>query len=150
MKIDTAKTNAGSTNSNAWPAFAAAGAGLSAVLTAVGTFWDLTDNESSSAESLGEYAPVLGIIAVATAIVFGLVVRTATPASAPGRALSLAIVGLLSTAVFWAGLPAVLAAGSMACALVDRQDSRLSRRSLIAFVLSVVTIALAIIAAVAG
>ena len=138
------------TGSSSWPMFAVVGAGAAAVLTAVGTFLDLTDNESGGG-SPGEYAVVLALIVVATAIVFGLVVRPAHGEGAGTRALALAIVGLLSSTVFWTGLPAVLAAGSIACALTAREDTgRMPRKALVAFVIAIFTTGLAVLAAIVG
>jgi len=102
-----------------WPMYAALGAGLALVLTAIGTFGDLV-GESSSEHGWGEYAVVAGIIAVATALVFGLVVRTATPANAGTRAIVLGVLSVLTVLVFWTGLPAVLAFGAIACAVLSR------------------------------
>ena len=139
-----------SSGTSTWPMFAVIGAGMAAVLTAVGTFLDLTDNEDGGG-SVGEYLVVIGIIAVATAIVFGLVVRTASGDGAGTRALVLALVGLLSSAVFWAGLPSVLAAGAVACALVARdQLGQMPRRATAAVAIAVLTAGLAIVAAIAG
>lgn len=103
-----------------WPALAAIGVGLAAVLTAIGTFWDLTGNDapSDSKDRFLEYLVTVGIFVIAAAIVFGLVVRTATPANGATRAIILAVLSLLSLVVFWAGLPAVLAAGAASCALL--------------------------------
>jgi hypothetical protein len=108
------------TRTNAsWPMYAALGAGLALVLTAIGTFGDLV-GESSTEHGWGEYAAVVGIVAVATALVFGLVVRTATPADAGTRAIVLGVLAVLSVLVFWTGLPAVLAFGAIACAVTSR------------------------------
>jgi hypothetical protein len=135
---------------SSWPMYAVVGAGLAAVLTAAGTFVDLTDNEDGGG-SIGEYLVVIGIIAVATAAVFGLVVRTTSPDRAATRALVLAVVGLLSAAVFWTGLPAVLAAGSLACATTSRDDTgRMPRMTIAAVAISLLTIGLAVLAAIAG
>lgn len=128
-----------------WPLFAAVGAGLSVVLTAVGTFWDLTGNESGSSDGIVEFLPVIGAIAVATVLVFGLVVRTATPENGPRRAIVLAVLGFVSLAVFWTGLPTILASGSACCALL-----RLSAAAKAAIAISAVTSALAVVAAVVG
>ena len=87
---------------------------------------------------------------MATAIVFGLVVRKASSTNAATRALVLSGVSFLSLAVFWAGLPAVLAAGAVACAMVDRQSGRFSWKSYAALTISAVTIGLAIWLAIAG
>jgi len=141
------------TTAPAWPALAAIGAGTAAVLTAVGTFWDLTGNESGSATKDDFYIWLtfnLGVIVVGSALVFGLVVRSATPANAGRRGLILAVVGLLSIGVFWTGLPAILATGAIACSLVDKRGGRLSRMSQSALAISVVTLGLAIWMAVAG
>jgi hypothetical protein len=134
-----------------WPLFAMIGASAAVVLTAVGTFWDLTDNEKGGNDSIGTYLSLVGFIAVATAMVFGLVVRTAAGSRAGTRALVLAIIGLLSTAVFWSGLPAVLASASVACALVAREElGRTPGTAKTALGISAVTIAVAVYAAIVG
>jgi len=140
------------TTAPAWPALGAIGAGTAAVLTAVG-IWDLTGNESGNATKDDFYTWLtfnLGVIVVGSALVFGLVVRPATPANAGRRGLILAVVGLLSVAVFWTGLPAILATGAIACSLVDKRGGRLSRMSQSALAISVVTLGLAIWMAIAG
>lgn len=133
------------------PLLAVLGYATSGVLTAVGTFWDLTDNESGSDHSVSEYLIVLGIAAVALAIVFGLVVRTAESGNAGRRSAVLGVVGFLSIAVFWAGLPAVIAAGSLACALTQKdQDRSFSASSKAGLALSSLTLAAAVWLAIAG
>ncbi len=107
--------------------YAALGAGLALVLTAVGTFGDLV-GDISTEHGWGEYAAVAGIIAVATALVFGLVVRTATPANAGARAIVLGVLSLLTVLFFWTGLPAVLGFGAIACAVLSR--SRLAKAAM--------------------
>jgi len=102
------------------PLLAALGLGASAVLTATGTFWDVTNNDKVDDNSFADYWPVLVIAAVAAAIVYGLVVRTAAAGHPGRRALVLSIVGFLSNAVFWAGLPMVIVSAAVACALADR------------------------------
>ena len=76
------------TSTSAWPTFAVAGAGVSTVLCAVGTFWDLTNNESGEPDGLAAFLPIVAVIAIATALVFGLVVRTARPENSGRRAFS--------------------------------------------------------------
>ncbi len=94
-----------------------------AVLTAIGTFWDLTGNEPAGASrDTGEYLVTLGMIAVWTAVVFGLVVRTASGDTAGRRGVILGVLAVLSVAVAWSGLPMVLAAGALACALIRREQ----------------------------
>lgn len=126
-----------------WPMFAALGAGISVVLTAIGTFWDFNNNDPGGHDSISEYLIVVGIIAVAAALVFGLVARTPSPT----KALVLGILSVLSLVGFWAGLPAVLAAGSMACAF---GSPRLSGASKAGVALSAVAVALAVVAAFVG
>jgi hypothetical protein len=106
-------------STSSWPTYAALGAGLALVLTAIGTFGDLV-GDSSTKHGWEEYAVVVAIIAVATALVFGLVVRSATPENAGTRAIVLAALALASVLVFWTGLPAVLAFGALACAALSR------------------------------
>src|SRR3954462_4061653 len=107
---NTRRTTAG------WPMYAALGAGIALVLAAVGTFWNLNAG-STNDRGMREFLVVAGIILVATAVVFGLVVRTAAQGNAGRRALILAVLGVLSIVVFWAGLPSVLACGAIACAV---------------------------------
>jgi hypothetical protein len=76
---------------------------ISAALGAWGSFGDNGD--------FGDYWPVLIIIAVLAAIVFGFVVpravRGAWPAARTGLILS--VLGLLTVAVFWSGAPPIFA-----------------------------------------
>jgi cytochrome bd-type quinol oxidase subunit 2 len=133
------------------PLIAAIGYAVTAVLTAMGTFWDLTNNESDSHHDASEYFIVLGIAAVGAALVFGLVVRTAATGNPGRRALILSVVGFLSVAVFWAGLPAVIAAGALACALTQKdKDGSFSVASKTALALSAITVALAVMLAIVG
>ena len=146
-------SSAPATSAPAWPALAAIAVGASAVLTAVGTFWDLTGNESggTTKDDIVLWATFnLGVIAVAAAIVFGLVVRPATPENAGRRGLILAVVGLLSVLVAWTGLPAVMATGAIACVLVDKQSGKPSRKSQAAVAISVLALAGAVVFAIAG
>jgi hypothetical protein len=133
------------------PLVAAFGIASSALLTAMGTFWDLTDNESGSNHDAGEYLIVLGMIAVAAAVVYGLVVRTAAAGNPGRRALITSIVGFLSIAVFWAGLPMVLVSGAVACALIEKDKlGSMGAASKVALALSTVTTGLAIMLAIVG
>lgn len=113
---------------DSWPLYAAVSAGLSLVLTAIGTFWSpLADYEAThSADDLVSYGIVVAIIAVAVAVVFGLVVRKAEPARGRVRTAVLTVLSVLSLAVFWAGLPMVLAGGA-ACLAMEHPRSLGSR-----------------------
>lgn len=95
----------------------ALGVGFAALLTAVATF----HNNEETGHTAGEWFFVLGVIAVAAAVVFGFVVRTAPSGDAARRSLVLGVLSLLTAIVFWSGLPFVLAAGAVACALHDRE-----------------------------
>ena len=132
------------------PLMAALGIGASLIVTAVGTFSDLTGNDSR-AESWQEYGVVAAVVVVTAAVVFGLVVRTAAQGNTGRRALALGVVSFLSIAVFWAGLPLVLAAGAIACALTDR-DARggMSGLAKAGVALAAITAAIAAFLAVAG
>ena len=133
--------------STSWPLFAALGAGTALVLTAVGSFWDVTGNDTTDGSSAAEFLPVVAVVLVATALVFGLVVRTAPPSSAGTRAMILAVIGFLSLVVFWSGLPAVLAFGAVSLAL---KADRMPVPAKVALGISAVTLALAVWAAIAG
>jgi hypothetical protein len=114
----TTYTQPVATTTSRWPLAAALGAGTALVLTAIGTFKD-----STSSQAWGEYAVTGAIVLVVTALVFWFVVRTATPGSAGRRSLILGILALVSLVLFWLGLPAVLAAASLACATLRREET---------------------------
>jgi hypothetical protein len=73
-------------------------------------------------DALREFLVVCGLIAVSTAIVFGLVVpRTRSPKVA----LTLSLLGLLFAAAYWSGISPVLAVGGIVIA--RGQDAALAR-----------------------
>lgn len=146
----TTSTYAEQRSTTSWPMYAALGAGVALVLTAIGTFWDISGNDTQSG-TLPEYLVTAGFILVATALVFGLVVRSARPANAGTRALVLAIVGLVTIVGFWTGLPPVLAVAAIACALVARPSGgEISGSGKAALGIAAVTLALAVAAAILG
>lgn len=123
MTTSYSRTRGSGTSSPAGPSttplLAALGAGTAAVLTAIGTF--VADvSEGAEPHTMSDWLTVLAIIAVATVVVFGLVVRTAAQGDAARRSLVLGVVAILSVVVFWAGLTPVLAAAAVACALQAR------------------------------
>jgi hypothetical protein len=84
---------------------------LAAGLAAWGTF-----GESNA--SVWGYVLVLAIIGVAAVAVFGWVVpRGLRRESAGATAVALSVLGVLTIAVFWSGLPPVLAAGGIVLGL---------------------------------
>ena len=97
---------------------AALGACGAAGVTAIGTF--MVGGENASTRG---YVGVLGFIAVATALVQAVVVRTAPHGDATRRGFVLAVLAFLSGFVFWTGLPLVLAAAALACLLVAREQA---------------------------
>lgn len=144
----TAATYATTGNRN-WPAFAAASAGVSAVLTAIGTFWSPLANyeATQSRDDLFSWLFVVGIIAVASAITFGLVVRTARPERADRRGLVLAVLSAASIVVFWAGLPVVFAGGAACLAL---SNNPVTTKGKIALAIAVLVSGSAVWLALAG
>lgn len=139
---------AGTSPTANWPLFAAVSTGVSAVLTAVGTFWSpLAGYEATrTKEDLISWLVILAIMLVGAAIVFGAVVRTTPPEGGRVRTLVLAVLAVLTLAVFWTGLPLVLAGGSVCCALVTPRATS----SRIALVLAALVTIVAVWAALAG
>ena len=115
----TATTNDLTTAPSRTPLLAALGIAAASVLTAVGTFWDVNNNDTGDTQ-VSEWLVCIGIIAVAAAVVYGLVVRTAATGNPGRRALILSVVGFLSNVVFWAGLPMVIASAAVACAFIEK------------------------------
>jgi hypothetical protein len=92
--------------SNAIAPIAIGSIALATVLAAVGTY------ASTDEQGTREFLIVCAIIAVAGAVVFGLVVPRGLQREAAGAtALTLSILGLLSVVAFWAGLTPILAGG---------------------------------------
>jgi hypothetical protein len=105
------------------PLVAALSFAVSAVLTAVGTFTDLSGSDDNSGSDAGAYLTVLGITAVLTALVFGLLVRTARGEGAGTRSAILGSLSVLSLLAFWSGAPVVFAGGAIGTALVERDHT---------------------------
>lgn len=125
-------TLSSTTGTRTWPAWTAASAGISAVLTAIGTFWSPLANYEAT-QSMGDfyaYLVVLPIIAVGIAIAFGLVVRTSSPERADRRGLILALVSMPLVLVFWTGLPVVFAAAGACLALSNGRPSTIGKVTL--------------------
>jgi hypothetical protein len=132
------------------PLLAAFGIAAASVLTAVGTFWAVNDKPEAKHE-FNDWLICLPIIAVAAAVVYGLVVRSAATGNPGRRALILSVVGFLSLAVFWAGIPMVVVSGAVACALVESDKlGSYGAGSKVAFALSAVTTGLAVFLAIEG
>jgi hypothetical protein len=92
---------------------------LATALAAVGT-WAGGDEQGTK-----EFLVVCATIAVAAAIVFGLVVPRGLQREAAGAtALTLSILGLVTVAVFWSGLPPILAGGGALLGWAGRRADR--------------------------
>jgi hypothetical protein len=93
---------------------------ISVPLSAWGTFGD-----HFHSESLGEYAIVLTVTAVAVAVVFGwLVPRGLRRESAGWTAIALSVLGFLTIAIFWSGVTPVLAMGGITLGWAGRSARR--------------------------
>ena len=131
--------------------FALAGAAMSTGLTAYGTFKE-HDQPGDTTAWLYINLP---IIAVATAVIFGVVVRYALHDISGGRTartgLILSLAAVATTVVFYLGLNAVLAAAATCCVLaVRRHTGRLSSMSAVTLALSAAAVGLAIVLAIYG
>jgi hypothetical protein len=68
-------------------------------------------------DALREFLVVCAMIAACTAIVFGVVIpRAAAGTHSAGIALTLSLLGLLTAAAYWSGLPPVLGLGGVVLA----------------------------------
>jgi hypothetical protein len=88
--------------------------------TALGVFGD---GSGGAEHEPREFFVIAGISVLAVAAVFGLLVRRLEGSSrAAGTGLALSVVGLLSVAVFWAGLTPALAVGGMLLGAAARRS----------------------------
>ena len=121
--------------------FALGSFALSAVLTAIGTFRGDNENEWRT------WLIVLAIAAVATAIVFWVVVPRI--GNLDRGALILAIVGAVTIIVFWLGIPVVIAGGAALLALEARERAA-TRLNTAALVIAALTVIAAVVLALFG
>ncbi len=146
----TATTTDLTTAPSRTPLLAALGIAAASVLTALGTFWDVNNNDSGDVQA-SDWLICLGIISVTAAIAYGLVVRGADVGNPGRRALILSVVGFLSNAVFWAGLPMVIASAAVACAFVEKDaKGSMSTPSKVSLVVVALTTVAAVQLAVFG
>jgi hypothetical protein len=93
---------------------------LAALLTAVGTFTDLTGNDSGSAEDDGlvTWLVLMAVLAVVAYLIYRYWYGPAARAAdASNTALIGGILAVLSFPAFWTGLPPVLAVGALVLGL---------------------------------
>jgi len=99
--------------------------GAAAALAAWGTFGESSaagEQTAGGESSVWEYLIVLAIIGVAALAVFGWVApRALRKESAAWTALILSVLGLLTVAAFWSGLPPVLAAAGILVGWASRE-----------------------------
>jgi hypothetical protein len=131
--------------------FALGGAAVAAGLTAYGTFKEHIQPGDTTAWLFVN----LPIIGVATAVIFGVVVRYALRdprgARAARTALILSFAGVATTVVFYLGFNAVLAGAATCCALAARRGAaRLNSFSAVALALSAAAVLLAVALAIYG
>ena len=90
----------------------------------------------------GEYMIVLGIIAATTALVFAWIVPRGLQRESAGKtALVLSLLGLVTVAVFWSGLPVIFGMGGIVLGWAGRDGVRGSGLSKAAVVLGLLAIA---------
>ena len=115
---------------------------LTAILLAVGAFGGDDDDA-------GYYLIALAFAAVATAVVFWLVLPRIRNLAV--GALVLAVLGAVAIVVFWLGLPIPIAAGAAVLALEARRGHSVgTTQAAIALVLAALTVAAAILLAFVG
>ena len=99
---------------------AVAAVGVAAAFAALGTFGD-----SGGDHGAKDFLIVLAIVAIGAVAVFGFIVPRGLGREAAGAsALVLSILGLLTVAVFWTGLPPILAAGGILLGWAGRNADR--------------------------
>ncbi|MGY1602427.1 hypothetical protein [Geodermatophilus sp. SYSU D00815] len=106
--------------------------------------WGIAFAENGGWAALGALLGfvVVGLVAVSF---FAAAARDAEPPRTARRAAGLAVVGALTLAVYWTGLPAVLAAGALGLGLDARaRQGRTSPPAATALVLAVLTVAAAV------
>jgi hypothetical protein len=105
---------------------------------AVASFWI-----GMGAHDVGEIVSMVALCAVVAGGVFGYVLpRAMREESAPGRALTLSVLGLLLIVpAFWSGLPMVLGAAGALLGHAGRNASAGSRTSTAALVIGLLAVA---------
>ena len=98
---------------------AVAAVGLATAFAVLGTYGESGDHGAS------DFLIVLAIVAIGAVAVFGFIVPRGLGREAAGAsALVLSVLGLLTVAVFWTGLPPILAAGGILLGWAGRDADR--------------------------
>ena len=104
---------------------------------AVAAFWI-----GMGAHDLGEIVSMVALSAVVAAGVFGFVLpRAMREESAPGRALTLSVLGLVLFPAFWSGLPIVLGSAGALLGHAGRNATTGAKRSVAALVIGLLAVA---------
>ncbi len=131
-------------------------AGLAAALAAWGTFSHGSTPHpeplpEAAENNSGDYLIVLGIIGVTALVVFGWIVPRALRSEAQGTtALVLSAIGLLTVAVFWSGLPPVLAGAGIFLGWTGRNAAKGGGLAWTAIAIGVAAIGFNLLIAVTG
>jgi hypothetical protein len=108
------------------------------VLEAIGIY---TDRSSGDPHRTREFLVVLAIIAISAVAVFGWIVPKLFERDAPGTsALVLSVLALASLALFWSGLPPILAAGGALVGWAGRAAPRGANRCRAAIAIGVLVL----------
>jgi RsiW-degrading membrane proteinase PrsW (M82 family) len=120
---------------------------LGVALTAVGTFTDLTGNDSGDEEDeVVAWFVLVAVLAVITWVVYRFWYERAAAADvAPGSALAGGILAAVTVLAFWTGLPCVFAVGALE---LGRRGG--GPRAAIGMALSVLAIVAAVWLAIVG
>jgi hypothetical protein len=119
---------------------------LALIFTAIGT-WEPFKPSHRQANQVRGYWIVALVILVAAALVFGVILPRFVKSARAG--LILAIVGLLTIAVFWTGLPTILGIAATKAG-IDSAGARWNTMGAVAAAIGALTVAFAAVLAVAG
>jgi hypothetical protein len=122
--------------------FAAVSFVVSAVLTAIGSFSGDDDHQWR------QWLIVLAISAIATVVVFGIIVPRIE--NLPRGAMILAIIGAVTIVVFWLGLPVVFAGAAVLLVYEARRRAVTSIALSVAAALAALTTIAAVVFAFVG
>jgi hypothetical protein len=122
--------------------FAAVSFVVSAVLTAIGSFSGDDDHQWR------QWLIVLAISAIATVVVFGIIVPRIE--NLPRGAMILAIIGAVTIVVFWLGLPVVFAGAAVLLVYEARRRAVTSIALSVAAALAALTTIAAVVLAFVG
>lgn len=147
MTDTSTTTNTSTTKRSSLLPYAVGAFLLSAVLTAVGTFSDLTGNDDAGGDDeLIGWLGLMVVLAVITFVVYRFwYERAAAAPVAPNSALIGGAVAVLLFPGFWTGLPVIFAVGAF---VLGRRGG--GPKAVIGMVLAVLAVAFSVFLAIAG